>query len=84
MEYALGGKPRKNTNIHRLVLILVVMEYALGEYIGDYIMVMNKRSLNPCCNGICSRRDNNTDGFEDPTEVLILVVMEYALGVLSS
>ena len=36
------------------VLILVVMEYALGE-----IEVCGKKpgggSLNPCCNGICSR-----------------------------
>ena len=40
-------------------------------------------SLNPCCNGICSRsyEERFQGGFY---HVLILVVMEYALGVEKS
>ena len=37
-------------------------------------------SLNPCCNGICSRSRHGTSPFGETGGVLILVVMEYALG----
>ena len=55
------------------------MEYALGDICKDR---SDKESicLNPCCNGICSRRLFNQINFKR-MEVLILVVMEYALGV---
>ena len=39
-----------------------------------------KTSLNPCFNGICSRRVRNPL-HQVPGLVLILVLMEYALGV---
>ena len=54
------------------------MEYALGDICKDR---SDKESicLNPCCNGICSRRLFNQINFKR-MEVLILVVMEYALG----
>ena len=61
-----------------LVLILVLMEYALGA-LWKRNSQWSAASLNPCFNGICSRRTSN---FKQPTlwKVLILVLMEYALG----
>ena len=54
MEYALGGLLLKLIEISKLVLILVVMEYALGGGQG-LPFGCGWMSLNPCCNGICSR-----------------------------
>ena len=61
----------------KAVLILVLMEYALEE---AYITLMKDldRSLNPCFNGICSRRAE-WEEFKKEKAVLILVLMEYAL-----
>ncbi len=78
MEYALGGNENRQKSTTRLVLILVLMEYALGvQY--NITHLHYDSSLNPCFNGICSRRipiiiDESND------KVLILVLMEYALG----
>ena len=38
-------------------------------------------SLNPYCNGICSRSSRQYTLSESERDVLILIVMEYALGV---
>ena len=55
MEYALGVAANERCSTACAVLILVVMEYALGE--GEVKVVPSKIiSLNPCCDGICSRR----------------------------
>ena len=43
----------------RHVLILVVMEYALGGEAARLVPRVHA-SLNPCCNGICSRRNSTT------------------------
>ena len=55
MEYVLGGS--SFWLLHEEgqgVLILIVMEYVLGE---DYAIIMRNfdNGLNPYCNGICSR-----------------------------
>ena len=55
MEYALGAVSNKGgTPRLKEVSILVVMEYALGGPKRTHCYKW--RSLNPCCNGICSRR----------------------------
>ena len=41
------------------------------------------RGLNPCCNGICSRRADNITNIITKIDVSILVVMEYALGAIT-
>ena len=66
--------------MHSDVLILVLMEYALEVAHSVPPCVRNSPSLNPCFNGICSRRQfNEKDVINVFTEVLILVLMEYAL-----
>ena len=83
MEYVLGEEGRaifKQISGH--VLILIVMEYVLGEH-RDAKEWACFNSLNPYCNGICSRSRASIptiDIVEEP--VLILIVMEYVLGVL--
>ena len=54
------------------------MEYALrpGMQLG---LRTSKLCLNPCCNGICSKTEQERIGKAVPLAVLILVVMEYAL-----
>ena len=54
------------------------MEYALGGVHAISVGSLFRR-LNPCCNGICSRRHSSTRE-HSLQQVLILVVMEYALG----
>ena len=54
------------------------MEYALGAG-KDYVSQNDQYCLNPCCNGICSRRWVCWRTRRHVL-VLILVVMEYALG----
>ena len=46
----------KNIEVILEVLILVVMEDALGAIIPVNYFIP-KRCLNPCCNGRCSRRE---------------------------
>ena len=78
MEYALEdtgaiqGNGRPTT-----VLILVLMEYALED--AHFPTFPRSESLNPCFNGICSRRSERQSTGRMPTAVLILVLMEYAL-----
>ena len=80
MEYALGGHTTKKCGSTRFnVSILVVMEYALGVLISGG-SGQRSAGLNPCCNGICSRRSVRNDYREGKKSVSILVVMEYALG----
>ena len=56
MEYALGDPLEVGDEITiPSVLILVLMEYALGEALE--LGTDEFASLNPCSNGICSRRD---------------------------
>ena len=55
MEYALGGEDSELYSAETGVLILVVMEYALGGDAHPGISWVSD-SLNPCCDGICSRR----------------------------
>ena len=61
-----------------LVLILVVMEDALARYFTSNNNI-SRISLNPCCNGRCTRTSIT---FPRSTfdRVLILVVMEDALA----
>ena len=66
-----GRKPR-------LVLILVLMEYALWRIIFPFIG-LGTGSLNPCFNGICSLTLNMWWWYNKRLKVLILVLMEYAL-----
>ena len=60
-----------------VVLILVVMEDAL-VHIFFKLNCMSKKSLNPCCNGRCTRTIDLSQA-KLVTLVLILVVMEDAL-----
>ena len=56
MEYALEGhKVQGGTQRVRGVLILVLMEYAL-EGLCPLLLWATATRLNPCFNGICSRR----------------------------
>ena len=65
---------------HFLVLILVLMEYALeGAYRRRTTRA--RLCLNPCFNGICSRRGLQVWTWAQKMSVLILVLMEYALEV---
>ena len=60
------------------VLILVLMEYALEDI--DYVQPLCTHDcLNPCFNGICSRRYTKDQLRQRGWFVLILVLMEYAL-----
>ena len=78
MEYGLGVFPKKMITTQVNVLILVVMEYGLGGSCS-FCSVKCCCSLNPCCNGIWSRRQVNSR-LITKENVLILVVMEYGLG----
>ena len=60
------------------VLILVLMEYALEELCSRHPPLQHGHSLNPCFNGICSRRLREAKEAAK-SDVLILVLMEYAL-----
>ena len=61
------------------VLILIVMEHALG--VDVYCLHdATPRSLNPYCNGTCSRSRCYFHEFGGSQRVLILIVMEHALG----
>ena len=65
------------------VLILIVVEYGLGE-ISIFMYIRKKlRSLNPYCSGIWSRSVSEEHPDSDCSCVLILIVVEYGLGVLS-
>ena len=56
MEYALGElMAQRSAKMLSLVLILVVMEYALGEQNQQPFKYNTHECLNPCCDGICSR-----------------------------
>ncbi len=60
MEYALGGCTEYFASGYNiLVLILVLMEYALGGLVV-LLYQWTKTRLNPCFNGICSRREQKT------------------------
>jgi len=65
---------------HCRVLILIVMEHALGVtelYLPCFVPISR---LNPYCNGTCSRSTVNTFVTVLNSFVLILIVMEHALG----
>ena len=55
MEHALGVSPFSLVRTTQPVLILIVMEHALGEG-NTNIISMPVGGLNPYCNGTCSRR----------------------------
>ncbi len=59
------------------VLILVVVEYGLGE--AKRLKQISFPCLNPCCGGIWSRSEAPVRHYR-PLLVLILVVVEYGLG----
>ena len=63
------------------VLILVLMEYGLGQYEMTAEAVIRLRSLNPCFNGIWSRTSVLANLRLMLVLVLILVLMEYGLGL---
>ena len=95
MEDALAPDPSKQVGSNGYVLILVVMEDALA--LGQVVRpIVARDSLNPCCNGRCTRTMAKRDdfyGLERCTRtstkkltalletVLILVVMEDALAL---
>ena len=79
MEHALGDTEEVCMVGICHVLILIVMEHALGVYHGAAV-VEYQISLNPYCNGTCSRRVFNFYIPRHQELVLILIVMEHALG----
>ena len=81
MEYGLGPFQRGNeTTEFGCVLILVLMEYGLGQKWND--SQTYKTCLNPCFNGRLSLSDLQRDG-NWVKGVSILVLMEYGLGPAS-
>ena len=79
MEDALAPKYYFLEVLLREVLILVVMEDALA--LGQVVRpIVARDSLNPCCNGRCTRTMAKRDDFYGLEIVLILVVMEDALA----
>ena len=62
------------------VLILVLMEDALGDIVLNDGSVVDYDCLNPCFNGRCSRSFSSTRRYNRQSSVLILVLMEDALG----
>ena len=54
MEHALGVKKQSSDANDFFVLILIVMEHALGAA-KCLLMARFRQSLNPYCNGTCSR-----------------------------
>ena len=54
MEYALGASVEELEAAYAAVLILIVMEYALGGS-KEQLYPKGYFRLNPYCNGICSR-----------------------------
>ena len=63
-----------------MVLILIVVEYGLGEALSNTIPSFIT-CLNPYCSGIWSRRSKSMKTVKT-TMVLILIVVEYGLGGL--
>ena len=80
MEDALA--PPENAEFVRetAVLILVVMEDALA-HIFKGVKKDSGGSLNPCCNGRCTRTEFQSAKSSATSAVLILVVMEDALAL---
>ena len=56
MEYALEVTPGRDKAYRIAVLILVLMEYALEAVCDQRDVLSDIIRLNPCSNGICSRR----------------------------
>ena len=54
MEHALGATMTYEQFDAKYVLILIVMEHALGEA-DAFVNLEGMTSLNPYCNGTCSR-----------------------------
>ena len=79
MEHALGVARYADVISAENVLILIVMEHALGDC--SHHNTHRTMSLNPYCNGTCSRRTKKQKALWRIC-VLILIVMEHALGVL--
>ena len=64
------------------VLILIVLEYGLGDLSYLNICVKRSLSLNPYCAGIWSRSRLDYIKYRLTSQVLILIVLEYGLGGL--
>ena len=81
MEYGLGAfDEASKMSVKQLVLILVLMEYGLGDYTSRHNGVLPS-CLNPCFNGIWSRSHQAQGEITRVlVAVLILVLMEYGLG----
>ena len=58
MEYALRVQDVLSNEMEKKVLILVLMEYALRVMAQNAFTILTL-SLNPCSNGICSKRAND-------------------------
>ena len=56
MEYGLGLGGLQSLGDEQQILILVLMEYGLGATMAS-VSVVTRRCLNPCFNGIWSRRE---------------------------
>ena len=80
MEDALALYNKLRSGEVKRVLILVVMEDALAHI--PYQYHSTPISLNPCCNGRCTRTHCERP-FNTRRSVLILVVMEDALALLA-
>ena len=78
MEVALGQLDVTRLRGYLMVLILIVMEVALGPHV-EVLIGYSHSSLNPYCNGgrTWTYADNMKELFNI---VLILIVMEVALG----
>ena len=63
----------------QLVLILVLVEHALGVLSGTF-KITEIGSLNPCFSGTCSRSASSFNHINLLQTVLILVLVEHALG----
>ena len=77
MEDTLRGRLKQPYFSREIVLILVLMEDTLREYVEDQTLLPS--SLNPCFNGRYSQRDQVVVRNEGPFVVLILVLMEDTL-----
>ena len=82
MEDALALRMNLRSSLLITVLILVVMEDALapGILVSE---IRREDSLNPCCNGRCTRTKKVRVEETKKTIVLILVVMEDALAQIT-
>ena len=78
MDHTLGEDKIADMLELVLVLILVLVDHTLGDFIQG-LLLMTAGGLNPCFSGPYSRRYNSVaEAFANP--VLILVLVDHTLG----